>query len=551
LFIVHDNVKVYGLGTGKQIHELRLPSGNEAPSTVGIQYDPVQDRVYLKMRSGINSAIDYRTLWRAYNGTTGQFITTFNPDKRDVEGITIVPEANRVYLAYSGASEWERGLKTYDLGSVELDNIKGLYGQLTGSRDDQYLFVLRPSGVWALERETLNLVALWPLSELYEQMVIDQQNEWLYLRRDAQIAALSVQDLLDKGIQSPKRLPETIGLPASTYRSPLYESDGTIYAIVPSEGVYRSDDRGQTWVLHIRGLKDLYVTELTFSDNFAQDGLLWVKTSNQSTYSSTDRGETWQRVFAWSPGIYIMNSDGSQVRALTGPGINGQHPSWDPEDKWICFDSNHEGSSEIYVVQSDGYGLARLTDDPMDDTQPAWSPVGERIAFVSMRDGNPEIYVMSIDGANPIRLTDNPANDRQPCWSPDGTRLAFTSDREGQDDIYLLTLASGEVVRLTTGDSQDSQPAWSPDNQWIAFVSDQHSDLDIYRIRPDGTEQIQVTSASASEQYPAWSPDSSTLVFASDRTGTFQLYRMNLFGGDWRRLTTDTYTNITPAWIHS
>ena len=25
------------------------------------------------------------------------------------EGIAIVPEANRVYLAYSGASEWERG----------------------------------------------------------------------------------------------------------------------------------------------------------------------------------------------------------------------------------------------------------------------------------------------------------------------------------------------------------------------------------------------------------------------------------------------------------
>ena len=561
LFVVDDSIKIYGLGTGKLIGEIPIPTGDGAPVAVGIIYEPIQDRLYLKMRNGVNSSVNYRTFWRMYNGKTGRYVMTFNPDKRDVEDIAIVPEANRLYLAYAGASDWDRGLITYDLDGVELDRIKGLSGQLISGQDDAYLYVLRQSGLWALDRKTMGLVALWPLSKPYEQMVIDHANRWIYLRQGSQITVLSVKDLLEKEIQSPNRLPESIGLPASIYRSPQYETDRMLYAIVPGEGIYRSQDRGRTWRLDNQGLKDLYVTELTFSGNFAADDTIWIKTASRAVYHSADRGETWRKASAWTPtvafvsvrdetpGIHIMNSDGTQIRRLTEEGINGNNPHWAPEDNWICFDSDHEGNSEIYVIQPDGYGLARLTNDPADDTQPAWSPIGDHIAFVSTRDGNSEIYLMEADGANPVRLTDDPATDRQPSWSPDGNRLVFVSDRDGNDEVYILTLETGEVTRLTTSESQDDQPAWSPDGRWIAFVSDQQGDPDIFRVHPDGTELVQVTHASAAEKYPAWSPDSSFLVVASDRTGNFQLYRMNLTGGDWRRLTMDTYSNLSPAWV--
>ncbi len=563
LFIVAGNVYIYGLGTGKPLQEIALPAaGDESPAAVGILYDPVNDRIYLKMRSGINSSVNYRTFWRLYNGKTKKYITAFNPDKRDVTGIAIAPEPNRLYLSYSGASDWDKGLITYDLGGVELDRLRGLNGQLALSGDSQYLYILRPSGLWVLDRATMNQLALWPLSEAYKQMVIDRDNQWLYLWNGPRVAVLSVEELLRKGIQSPQKLPESMGLPATTYRSPRYETDGLVYALAPSEGVYVSSDRGQTWHLSNQGLKDLYVAELIFSDDFAADGAVWIKTATGGVYRSNDRGKTWQRTSAWTPtiafvsmrggssGVYLTNSDGSQTRRITEEGINAQNPHWAPEDNWICFDSNHEGNSEIYVIQPDGYGLARLTSDAAEDTDPVWSPVGDRIAFVSTRDGNPEIYLMEADGANPIRLTANSAIDRQPAWSPDGTRLAFTSNRDGQDAIYILAWETGEITRLTAGDGQNTQPAWSPDGQWIAFVSDRHGDLDIFRVRPDGTELAQITDASAAEQFPAWAPDSNTLVIASDRTGTFQLYEMNLYGRNWRRLTMDAYTNTAPAWVH-
>lgn len=563
LFIVEGNVHIYGLGTAKPLQQIILPVGDDdVPSAVGILYEPTKDGLYLKLRSGLNSSVNYRTLWQLYSGKTRKYLAAFNPDKRDVTGVAIAPQANRLYLSYAGASDWDGGLVVYDLGGVELERVRGLNGQLALSSDGRFLFMLRPSGLWVLNSQTLDAVALWPLSETYRQMVINHDNSWLYLRDRCRVAALSVGELLKKGIQPRKKLPESIGLPASTYRSPQYETDGLIYALVPSEGVYISDDRGQTWRLSSQGLKDLYVTELTFSGKFATDGIISVKTASRNTYRSGDRGQTWRKTTTWTPaiafvstrggpaGVYLISRDGAQARRVTAEGINARNPHWAPEDNWLCFDSDHEGNAEVYVIQPDGYGLARLTDDPAEDTDPVWSPIGDRIAFVSTRDGNPEIYLMEADGANPIRLTDNPANDRQPAWSPDGTRLAFTSDRDGQDDIYILTWASGEVVRLTAEPAQDSQPAWSPDGQWIAFVSDRHGDPDIFRVRPDGSELTQVTRASAAEQSPAWAPDSRTLAIASDRSGVFQLYELNLNGGGWRRLTMDGYTNTSPAWAH-
>lgn len=561
LFVVDGNIAIYGLGTGKPLSHIQVsPSGDESQA-IGISYESSADGIFLQIRNDVNSSANYRTYWRLYNSQTGRYSTVFNPDKRDVTGIAAMPDARRVYLTYAGSSEWDQGMIVYDAGGVELERIKGLSGLVSASPDGTYLYLLRPSGLWVLERDSLRLSALWPLTESYEQVALDTTGHSIYLRRESQIAHVSVEELMDKGIQSPRLLPESLGLPASTYRSPQYAEDATIYALVPGEGIYRSENGGATWQINISGLKDLYVTELTFSDSFGDDGTIWIRTASREAYRSSDRGQTWRRASAWTPvvafvstqdgkpGIFLMNGDASQTRRLTAEGIDAQNPHWSSDGNWICFDSQHEGNPEIYVIQADGYGLARLTSDPADDTQPAWSPVGDQIAFVSTRDGNPELYLMDADGDNQTRLTDNAARDEHPRWSPDGRQLVFASDRDGQDEIYVLTLATGETTRVTTDEARDSQPAWSPDGQWLAFVSDRHGDADIFIVHPDGSELSQVTQASATEDSPAWSPDSQSLIIASNRTGAFQLYRLNRYGGNWVRLTLDAHTNTNPAWL--
>lgn len=66
---------------------------------------------------------------------------------------------------------------------------------------------------------------------------------------------------------------------------------------------------------------------------------------------------------------------------------------------------------EIYVMGSDGSNVRNLSNNAELDFDPIWSPDGTQIAFVSDRDGNFEIYVMNVDGSNLQRLTDDPACD--------------------------------------------------------------------------------------------------------------------------------------------
>ncbi len=124
-------------------------------------------------------------------------------------------------------------------------------------------------------------------------------------------------------------------------------------------------------------------------------------------------------------------------------------PAWSPDGKRIAFCSNRDGKSEIYMMNSDGSDVKRLTNNLSEDFGPVWSPDGNKLLFDSERDGNKEIYVMDADGGNQIRLTRNNATDSATSWSPDGSQIAFASNRVDGSynyDIYVMN-ADGSNVR--------------------------------------------------------------------------------------------------------
>ena len=87
------------------------------------------------------------------------------------------------------------------------------------------------------------------------------------------------------------------------------------------------------------------------------------------TYS----GESWHRE------LYIMNADGSQSRQLTPTGGNSQGPSFSPDGKWVAFTAYFDKyedihGCEIYIIRTDGTDLRRLTNNEYCDYQPRWGP---------------------------------------------------------------------------------------------------------------------------------------------------------------------------------
>jgi TolB protein len=81
----------------------------------------------------------------------------------------------------------------------------------------------------------------------------------------------------------------------------------------------------------------------------------------------------------WKHEVYIMTADGLNAHVLSPAGGNAQGPSFSPDGKWVTFTAyyDHPGDDqgcEIYIIRTDGTDLRRLTDNDYCDYQPRWGP---------------------------------------------------------------------------------------------------------------------------------------------------------------------------------
>ena len=66
---------------------------------------------------------------------------------------------------------------------------------------------------------------------------------------------------------------------------------------------------------------------------------------------------------------------------------------------------------EIYVMDSDGSNIRNLSNHTGTDYAPSWSPDGSQIVFNSDRDGARDIFIMDEDGSNVRNLTNHSEDD--------------------------------------------------------------------------------------------------------------------------------------------
>jgi Tol biopolymer transport system component len=212
-------------------------------------------------------------------------------------------------------------------------------------------------------------------------------------------------------------------------------------------------------------------------------------------------------------GIYVINSDGSNLKRLTFPrkGYYDDRPDWSPDGTKIVFNSGKGGDDnwadwDIYVMDSDGGNIKKLTDNPAQDFSPCWSPDGSKIAFVSRRDNpNSDIYVMNVDGSNQKRITNGqePVYDT-PSWSPDGKLMAFRRVVGGENQIHIVG-ADGRIgeKNISDGNGTYMYPSWSPDGTKMAFTLHNDSLWQIYIMNANGKNEIKLTDGPGDEN-PRW-----------------------------------------------
>ena len=179
---------------------------------------------------------------------------------------------------------------------------------------------------------------------------------------------------------------------------------------------------------------------------YSPDGKKIVFASNRAAYSGKLSAADEERLNldkAYFMDIYIMDSDGSNVKRLTDvPGYDGG-PFFSADGKKICWRrfSEKGDTAEIYTMNTDGSDQRRITHVGAMSWAPYFHPSGDYLIFTNNTQGFQNFELFMVDAAgkhDPVRVTYTDGFDGLPVFSPDGKKLAWTSGRTsgGASQIY-------------------------------------------------------------------------------------------------------------------
>jgi len=134
----------------------------------------------------------------------------------------------------------------------------------------------------------------------------------------------------------------------------------------------------------------------------------------------------------------------SDTRQITFDEAYVETASVSADGTWLAVGSDRAGNDDIWIMPSDGGQMRQLTTDPTPDWSPKWSPDGKQILFYAYRSGNRDVWLMPSAGGRPRQLTDHPDTDWFASWSPDGSRIAWSRFGANAPEMWMSALEPWE-----------------------------------------------------------------------------------------------------------
>lgn len=277
--------------------------------------------------------------------------------------------------------------------------------------------------------------------------------------------------------------------------------------------------------------------------------------------------------------LWIINSDGTDHRALTTGNHSEMAPRWSPDGSRIAYLSDADGKQQIYIRWMDSGQTARITNLEEPPEAISWSPDGKMLSFSSLvvgkgphiadlpsppegakwadppkaynrlvyrfngagylKPGYMQVFVVSAEGGAPRQITTgdfaNGGNEfgaTRASWTPDGKFLVISANRHPESDhdtfdtnVYEFSVADGTMRQLTSRKGPDNNATVSPNGKWIAYTGyddryQGHQTTQLYVMNADGSSQHSVTQRLDRDAgTPQWADDNSGVYFQYDDQG--------------------------------
>lgn len=177
------------------------------------------------------------------------------------------------------------------------------------------------------------------------------------------------------------------------------------------QGYYRND----LWVYDIASEQSTQLTQMLRASEPT-----WSPTSDQIAFVITEDGSQKLAIMRYPKlqGHYVL-IDYNDLTQIGGPRFS-------PDGSKILFYMYRHNQQDIWVIDTDGRNLRPLTFDHWDDRDPVWDPDGKHIYYASDRSGIFNIYKMDLETREVTQLTDVVSGAFYPEIKADGSVLTYS-----------------------------------------------------------------------------------------------------------------------------
>lgn len=288
--------------------------------------------------------------------------------------------------------------------------------------------------------------------------------------------------------------------------------------------------------------------------------------------------------------IYVMNSDGGDLRQLTRDSGSDYSPRWAPDGQSLLYVSTRDSGAQVWILPMQGGEPRQVSHLSTGVSHPSWLPNGNGFGFSSevfpecgANDAcNKNILTHIGEGPAHAHMADhlfyrhwnfwkdgkrthtflynldtNDVNDLTPGdfdapsfslageqgydFSPDGKELCFVSNHDTNEwettnkDLWIVPTVGGKAVNITVENkAYDASPAYSPDGKYIAYIMQEipNYESDRFRLaiynRSSGQSTVLTDAFDNWVDAFQWAPDSRSIYFTADVEGHIPLYNVNI-----------------------